>query len=189
MRRDLAAWLSKWSSKYARLCTWVEENIEETLTYYRLPLSHHKHMKSTNMLSGQTIDFLLSANPMMPRNGSSTRHEPNPKPEAPQLDDAEELCAGQILQQCLRIPQDGVIEALGEPAVQRSKQVAGAVSAPVGLPQPGQSDARIQLDPLGVALPRPRDRSIIVAFPTAPALRRLGSVEDARQPLSRTPSP
>ena len=29
---------------------WVEENIEETLTYYRLPLAHHKHMKSTNML-------------------------------------------------------------------------------------------------------------------------------------------
>ena len=26
------------------------ENIEETLTYYRLPLAHHKHMKSTNML-------------------------------------------------------------------------------------------------------------------------------------------
>jgi putative transposase len=50
VRRDLAAWLSKWSGKYARLCIWVEENIEETLTYYRLPLSHHKHMKSTNML-------------------------------------------------------------------------------------------------------------------------------------------
>ena len=29
---------------------WVEENIEETLSYYRLPLAHHKHMKSTNML-------------------------------------------------------------------------------------------------------------------------------------------
>lgn len=28
----------------------MEENIENTLTYYRLPLSHHKHMKSTNML-------------------------------------------------------------------------------------------------------------------------------------------
>ena len=33
-----------------RLCDWVEDNIEETLTYYRLPLPHHKHMKSTNML-------------------------------------------------------------------------------------------------------------------------------------------
>ena len=28
----------------------MEENIEETLTFYRLPLAHHKHMKSTNML-------------------------------------------------------------------------------------------------------------------------------------------
>jgi putative transposase len=50
VRRDLAAWLGKWSGKYARLCTWVEDNVEETLTYYRLPLSHHKHMKSTNLL-------------------------------------------------------------------------------------------------------------------------------------------
>ena len=32
------------------ICDWVDENIEETLTYYRLPLAHHKHMKSTNML-------------------------------------------------------------------------------------------------------------------------------------------
>jgi putative transposase len=29
---------------------WVEENIDETLTFYRLPRAHHKHMKSTNML-------------------------------------------------------------------------------------------------------------------------------------------
>ena len=33
-----------------KLVTWVEENIEETLTFYRLPLLHHKHLKSTNML-------------------------------------------------------------------------------------------------------------------------------------------
>jgi len=50
VRRDLAQWLSKWQGKYAKLCAWVEDNIEETLTYYRLPLAHHKHMKSTNML-------------------------------------------------------------------------------------------------------------------------------------------
>ena len=30
--------------------TRVEENIEETLTFYRLPREHHKHLKSTNML-------------------------------------------------------------------------------------------------------------------------------------------
>jgi putative transposase len=49
-RRDLDAWLEKWSAKYAKLCTWVEENIEATWTYYRLPRAHHKHLKSTNML-------------------------------------------------------------------------------------------------------------------------------------------
>jgi putative transposase len=49
-RRDIGQWIAKWQAKYPKLCDWVEENIEETLTYYRLPLAHHKHMKSTNML-------------------------------------------------------------------------------------------------------------------------------------------
>lgn len=49
-RRDLAAWLTKWGGRYPRLCEWVESNIEETLTFYRMPQAHHKHMKSTNML-------------------------------------------------------------------------------------------------------------------------------------------
>lgn len=49
-RRDLAQWLGKWSGKYARLTGWVEENIKETLSYFRLPLAHRKHIKSTNML-------------------------------------------------------------------------------------------------------------------------------------------
>jgi putative transposase len=49
-RRDLNAWLSKWSARYPKLCNWVEEHIEETFTFYRWPLAHHKHLKSTNML-------------------------------------------------------------------------------------------------------------------------------------------
>ena len=49
-RRDLAAWLAKWSGKYVKLTGWVEENIDETLSFYRLPRQHHKHLKSTNML-------------------------------------------------------------------------------------------------------------------------------------------
>jgi putative transposase len=49
-RRDLSAWIAKWGSRYPKLVAWVEENIEETLTFYRLPLQHHKHLKSTNML-------------------------------------------------------------------------------------------------------------------------------------------
>jgi putative transposase len=49
-RRDLAAWLTKWGNRYPKLCAWVEENIEETFSFYRLPLQHYKNMKSTNML-------------------------------------------------------------------------------------------------------------------------------------------
>jgi transposase-like protein len=49
-KTDLAAWLKKWSPRYPRLTNWVEEAIEDTFTFYRLPRQHHKHMKSTNML-------------------------------------------------------------------------------------------------------------------------------------------
>lgn len=49
-KRDLAAWLKKWEQQYPKLCQWVEDNIEETFAFYRLPQSHHKHLKSTNML-------------------------------------------------------------------------------------------------------------------------------------------
>lgn len=49
-QRDLAAWISKWTGKYPKLVDWVEGNITETLTFYRLPRAHHKHLKSSNML-------------------------------------------------------------------------------------------------------------------------------------------
>lgn len=48
--QDLAAWLKKWANRYPRLCDWVENNIEETLTFYGLPRQHHKNLKSTNLL-------------------------------------------------------------------------------------------------------------------------------------------
>jgi putative transposase len=48
--QDLAAWLKKWANRYPRLCDWVENNIEETLTFYNLPRQHHKNLKSTNLL-------------------------------------------------------------------------------------------------------------------------------------------
>ena len=50
VRRDIASWLAKWQAKHSKLCDWVEENISETLSFYRLPREHHKHLKSTNML-------------------------------------------------------------------------------------------------------------------------------------------
>jgi putative transposase len=49
-QKDLAAWLTRWQTVYPKLTDWVEENIGETLTFYMLPLGHHKHLKSTNML-------------------------------------------------------------------------------------------------------------------------------------------
>jgi putative transposase len=42
--------LARWAGKHSRLTAWVEENLEETLSFYRLPRHHHKHLKSTNML-------------------------------------------------------------------------------------------------------------------------------------------
>jgi putative transposase len=36
-RRDLAAGLAKWQATYPKLCSWIDDNIEETLTFYRLP--------------------------------------------------------------------------------------------------------------------------------------------------------
>jgi putative transposase len=49
-RRDLTSWLSRWQDKHAKLCSWVEANIDETFAFYRLPRAHHKHLKSTNLL-------------------------------------------------------------------------------------------------------------------------------------------
>ena len=48
-QRDLAAWLTKWSTKDPKLTDGVEDPLGETLTFYRLPRAHHKHLKSTNM--------------------------------------------------------------------------------------------------------------------------------------------
>jgi putative transposase len=49
-RQELRVWLKKWEDRYPKLCEWVEENIEETFTFYRWPRAHHKHIRSTNML-------------------------------------------------------------------------------------------------------------------------------------------
>jgi putative transposase len=49
-KRELAAWLAKRQATYPKLCAGIEEHIEETLTFYRLPRRHHKHLKSTNLL-------------------------------------------------------------------------------------------------------------------------------------------
>ena len=74
-RRDLKAWLEKWAAKYPKLCEWVEANIEETWTYYRLPLAHHKHLKSTNLLErfNQEIKRRTLVVRIFPNEGSCLR--------------------------------------------------------------------------------------------------------------------
>lgn len=42
--------MKTWEAKYSKLCSLADENISETLSFYRLPLQHHKHMKSINLL-------------------------------------------------------------------------------------------------------------------------------------------
>jgi putative transposase len=49
-RVDLRAWIERWHGRYAKLVAWVEETIEETLSYFSLPQAHHKNVKSRNML-------------------------------------------------------------------------------------------------------------------------------------------
>ena len=49
-RADLAQRFARWQGKYPKFTDWAEETIEETLSFYRLPRRHHKHLKSTNML-------------------------------------------------------------------------------------------------------------------------------------------
>ncbi len=56
-QRDVGVWLAKWSARYPKLCSWVEENIQETLSFYRLPRQHHKHLKSSNMLERLMEEF------------------------------------------------------------------------------------------------------------------------------------
>jgi putative transposase len=74
-RRDLAMWLQKWVSKYPKLCAWVEANVEETWTFYRLPKEHHKHLKSTNVLErlNQEIKRRTNVGRIFPHEASCLR--------------------------------------------------------------------------------------------------------------------
>ena len=56
-RSSLKNWLLKWQKKYSRLCDFVEENIEETLSFYHLPRQHHKNMKSSNVVERLNEEF------------------------------------------------------------------------------------------------------------------------------------
>ncbi len=55
VRRDLAAWIAKWGDRYQKLVDWVEDTIEDTFTFYRLPRQHHKHLKCWRRRKSGTI--------------------------------------------------------------------------------------------------------------------------------------
>lgn len=44
------AWVDKWADKHEKLISWAEENIFETLTFYRFPPQHRIHLRSSNVL-------------------------------------------------------------------------------------------------------------------------------------------
>src|SRR5262249_62353774 len=49
-RRDVAAWPAKKGRNNPQPTGWVADNIEETLSSFRLPLAHCKPLKATHML-------------------------------------------------------------------------------------------------------------------------------------------
>lgn len=49
---DLAAWLEKWQEGYPKLCEWVEGNIDQTLSFYRLSRQHHNPVNRPTAWSG-----------------------------------------------------------------------------------------------------------------------------------------
>jgi hypothetical protein len=71
-RRDLAAWLLQWQERYQKLCARVEENIEETLTFYRLPREHHSTARFDQYrclpLRGSSSQFYEPIRPFHPHN-------------------------------------------------------------------------------------------------------------------------
>ena len=95
-RRDLAAWIAKWGARYPKLVAWVEETIEETLTFYRLPLQHHKHLKSTNML--ERLNEEIRRRTYVVRIFPELRRLPTPRP-SPCRRNSRELARGPPLPQ------------------------------------------------------------------------------------------
>jgi transposase-like protein len=49
-RAALNQWIAAWQNSVPSLVQFVEDSIDETLTYFAFPASHRKHIRSTNML-------------------------------------------------------------------------------------------------------------------------------------------
>ena len=106
--------LLRWQGKHPRLCDWVETSIEETLTFYRLPQAHHKHLKSTNLL--ERLNDVGRPPGSRPRSAQGeTGKEPN-NPERPIIAFAEldaHNCLELAAPAARRPPAGGVTGARG----------------------------------------------------------------------------
>lgn len=49
-RSQLTAWIASWHDRYPSLVRYVEDHIEETLTFHAFPAQHRTHVRSTNVL-------------------------------------------------------------------------------------------------------------------------------------------
>jgi putative transposase len=162
-RRDLAVWLVKWQTKYPKLCEWVENNIEETFTFYRLPKEHHKHLKSTNVLE--------RLNQELKRRTQVIRIFPN---EASSLRLLRAL-AVEIHENWLEMPRYLNMEALRE---QRKTELGGTFwRPPKGVAmRPIITKSRKTNDGRWSRSGSTRDLPTIAFFRAGPLLRRNGPV-------------
>ena len=55
-----ASWIATGQAKDPKLADCVESNIEESLTFYRLPRPDHQHRKSTNRLKRPSEEILTT---------------------------------------------------------------------------------------------------------------------------------
>src|SRR5215831_1899276 len=63
-----------------------------------------------------------------------------------------------LVEQCLGLLQNGRIEALSEPAIGRSEEIAGGIALALLAPEPGKTDRGAQLPELRALLLRDVDR-------------------------------
>lgn len=48
--KEFRVWVTKWAERHEQLVSFAEENVFETLTFYRFPKSHRVHLRSSNVL-------------------------------------------------------------------------------------------------------------------------------------------
>src|SRR5215831_14786292 len=77
--------------------------------------------------------------------------------ERPRMSGRETFLPTKFVEQCLGVLQNGRIEPLGEPAVDRGEEIAGCIAFALLAPEPGKTDRGAQLPELRTLLLRDAD--------------------------------